>query len=176
MEAEVIALAEPAADVPWIVTLQMDAASQEWFDTLRREHYPAELNRIAAHLTLFHKLPQTAEVRAAVERVAGRAGFGMRVTGVRSLGRGVAFGVESAELMAVQRELAGEFRELLTAQDRQGFRPHVVVQNKVSAERARALKERLELEFRAFEVRAAGLELWRYLGGPWELAERIPFH
>ncbi len=166
MEAEV---------APYILTLEMDAASQERFDRLRREHYPAELNRIAAHLTLFHKLPQGAEVRDAVAKAALRPGFAMKVSGVRSLGRGVAYGVESRELVGVHERLAEEFGEWLTPQDRQGFRPHVVVQNKVSGAEAKALRERLEGEFEPFEVRAEGLALWLYLGGPWKLAERFEF-
>ena len=160
---------------PYILTLALEDEAQEWFDRQRKAYFPAALNRIAAHVTLFHQLPQEDWVRAAVEKAAGRVGFGVRVTGVRSLGRGVAYGLESAELMAVHGQLAGAFREVLTAQDRQGFRPHVVVQNKVSGDEAKVLKTRLEAEFRPFEVAATGLQLWHYLGGPWERAELYGF-
>ena len=171
MEAEVGA----AANVPYILTLRMDAESQARFDRLREAHYPAALNRIAAHVTLFHKLPQEAWVRAAVEGACEREGFAVRVTGVMSLGRGVAYRMESAELREVHAGLARAFREVLTAQDGQGFRPHVVVQNKVSAGEAKELRERLAGEFEAFPVQAVGLQLWRYLGGPWERAEGFLF-
>ena len=172
MEAQV----DVAAQAPLILTLKMDGASQARFERLRVEHYPAELNRIAAHLTLFHKLPQSVEVSSAVALAAAAVeGFAMKVTGLRSLGRGVAFGLESSELIALHSRLAGEFTEYLSAQDRQRFWPHVVVQNKTTGERARQLKERLEAEFRPFAVQAMGLQLWRYLGGPWELAEEFLF-
>ncbi len=49
-----------------------------------------------------------------------------------------------------------------------GVKPHVTVQNKVSPERARALREQLLATFSPFEVEGVGLSLWRYLGGPWE--------
>ncbi len=172
MEAQV----DVVAQAPYILTLKMDEASQAHFDRLRVEHYPAELNRIAAHLTLFHQLPQSAEVNSSVaSAAAAMQAFAMKVMGVRSLGRGVAFGMESAELMTLHRRLSGEFTEYLSAQDRQKFWPHVVVQNKTSGDRARELKRRLEAEFRPFAVQAVGLQLWRYLGGPWEFAEEFPF-
>lgn len=55
------------------------------------------------------------------------------------------------------------------------MRPHVTVQNKVSPQKARALRERLEQTFTPFEVRGEGLLLWRYLGGPWELVGEYLF-
>ena len=73
------------------------------------------------------------------------------------------------------RDWCGSFGEVLTGQDRQGFRPHVVVQNKVSGGEAKELLGRMQVEFRPFTVRAEGLQLWRYLGGPWELAEGFLF-
>ncbi len=132
-------------------------------------HYPAELNQIAAHLTLFHTLPGTAEVREVLEReAAALAAFPMRVSGVRSLGRGVAYFLESAELLELRRRLVREFEGGLTAQDTQGFRPHVVVQNKVSSEAAKALLGELTTQFQPWQVQAVGLGWWDYLGGPWE--------
>ena len=158
-----------------ILTAKLDERSQRFFEELRQRHYPAELNRIGAHLTMFHTLPDGEETRAAVRAAAARVGFGMRVTGLRSLGRGVAYSLESAELMGVQRGLAGQFAEVLSAQDKQKFVPHVVVQNKADSAKAKELKALLGAGFRAFEVRAEGLELWYYLGGPWKLAETFLF-
>ena len=89
----------------------------------------------------------------------------MRVTGVRSLGRGVAYTLASAELGRLHRELVERFGEVLTAQDRQAFRAHVVVQNKVTPEVARDLLRELEGTFAPWEVGAVGVDLWHYLGG-----------
>jgi 2'-5' RNA ligase len=152
-----------------ILTLEMDAVSQARFEAMRQKHYPAELNRIAAHLTLFHTLPASDAVRDVLtaEAAAVRP-FRMRVTGVRSLGRGVAFGLESSELVAMRARLARVFENELSAQDRQGFRPHVVVQNKVSAEEAKGLVGELSAGFAGWNVQAVGLGWWDYLGGPWE--------
>ena len=98
----------------------------------------------------------------------------MSATGVRSLGRGVAFVLESPRLGALRAELARRWGAWLTPQDRQAFRPHVTVQNKVSPADARALLERLQAGFAPFAVEGRALALWHYRGGPWEAAGRFP--
>ena len=159
-----------------ILTLRLDAGSQAHFERLRQAHYPRHLNRIAAHLTLFHTLPDIPEITAVLQREAdGRGAFGLEVTGLRSLGRGVAYKLVSPELRTVHATLATAFADHLTAQDRQPFQPHVVVQNKATAEAAKALLAELQGEFQPFAVQALGLDLWHYLGGPWELAQSFSF-
>ncbi len=159
-----------------VLTLEMDEPSQAWFEGLRQAHFPAHLNQIAAHLTMFHTLPDTAEVDEALQVAAEiRAPFAMQVTGLRFLGRGVAFQVGSRALLDLHAELAEAFREDLSAQDRQRFVPHVVVQNKATPERAKLLLAELQAGFQTRQVEAVGLQLWNYLGGPWKLAKRFGF-
>lgn len=149
-----------------ILTLRIDDVSQQYFDALRLEHFPAERNFLKAHLTLFHKLPDTPEI---VELISGWpvSTFVMRVTGLLNLGAGVAFRLEGTELAMLRAALSREFAEYLSPQDRQGFRGHVTVQNKTTPEMAGALLARLSADFVPFEVKALGLDLWYYLGGPW---------
>ena len=98
----------------------------------------------------------------------------MRVTGVQPLGRGAAYRLESAELAAVHAELRAAFAGVLTPQDRQPYRPHVTVQNKVDPAVARETVAALRAAFEPAEVRATGLGLWRYAGGPWvELSRHL---
>ncbi|HVG26601.1 MAG TPA: 2'-5' RNA ligase family protein [Acidobacteriaceae bacterium] len=159
-----------------VLTLALDAASQERFEELRQAHYPAALNRIGAHLTLFHTLPENEEVRGALTREAEALGsFAVPVAGVMSLGRGVALSLESAELLGLHGRLATAFARHLSRQDQQGFRPHVVVQNKVSGGEAKALLDELRAVFVPWEAEAVGLDWWDYLGGPWRLRERFAF-
>jgi 2'-5' RNA ligase len=152
-----------------VVTLLLDDAAQQRFDRLRAEHFPAQRNRLAAHVTLFHALPGEEEdaVRADLANVADRPPFDVAVTGVRFLGRGVAYELSSADLAAVRASLARAWAPWLTPQDRQKHRPHVTVQNKVAPDVARALHARLSGSFVPHSVTARGLGLWRYLGGPW---------
>ena len=156
---------------PLILTLRMDDLSQRNFDRLREEHFPGARNFIPAHLTLFHKLPgeQEREISQTLNDLCRRQPpFPLTATGLIFMGRGVGYRLESPALQSVREQLADAWRPWLGAQDRQGFRPHVTVQNKVPPEEARALHRRLEATFAPFEVGAEGLLLWRYLGGPWE--------
>ncbi|SDF30844.1 2'-5' RNA ligase superfamily protein [Blastococcus fimeti] len=168
----------PSADpAPLVVTLLLDDAAQDRFDRLRAQHFPPERNHLAAHVTLFHALPgaHLDAVRADLAAAADRPAFDVAVTGVRFLGRGVAYVLSSPEVAEVRDGLAAAWQPWLTPQDRQKHAPHVTVQNKVAPEVARALHERLSAEFVPETVRARGLGLWRYLGGPWEPVGEHPF-
>ena len=153
-----------------MVTLLLDDDAQRSFDRLRAAHFPPERNHLAAHVTLFHALPGdrleavSAELRAAAQRPP----FQVAVTGLRLLGRGVAYTLRSPQLADLREELASGWRSWLTRQDQQRHSPHVTVQNKVEPAAARLLHERLGASFVPWTAPARGLGLWRYLGGPWE--------
>jgi hypothetical protein len=163
---------------PLILTLGFDPATFERFDGERRRHFPEALNHIPAHATLFHHLPGEEE-RGVTETITALARTvpppEVAVTGLRFTGRGVAYVLESEALSQFRARLAKSFEASLTAQDRQGWRPHVTVQNKVTPERARALHADLQAGFAPFRFTSPGVLLWRYLGGPWEAAARIRF-
>ncbi len=163
---------------PLILTLAFDEATFARFNGERRRHFPEALNHIPAHATLFHHLPGDRE-RAVLETITALARTlpppDVAVTGLRFIGRGVAYVLDSEPLAAFRGRLAKEFAADLTAQDSQGWRPHVTVQNKVAPQVARALHESLEAGFEPFRFTAPALLLWRYLGGPWDRVARIPF-
>ncbi|HZB50151.1 MAG TPA: 2'-5' RNA ligase family protein, partial [Mycobacteriales bacterium] len=71
--------------------------------------------------------------------------------------------------------LAKAFEPYLTAQDRQGWRPHVTVQNKVTPAEARRTLAGLAAGFAPFEAVGTGLALWAYRGGPWAPLSRHLF-
>ena len=163
---------------PLILTLTLDEASFRFFDDLRRRHFPPERNFIPAHVTLFHHLPGEQEAATVGELesfCASLPPIPVAVTGLRSLGRGVAYTLEAPDLTALRRRLAALWQEWLTPQDRQGSRTHVTIQNKVSPEEARELLAALQSGFAPFTVRGEGLHLWRYLGGPWRLVRTFRF-
>jgi 2'-5' RNA ligase len=162
---------------PLIVTLTLEAPDQQRFDSLRAAHFPPERNHLAAHVTLFHALPGEHEeqVRQDLARAAETEPFRLRVTGLRSLGRGVAYVLDSDELTRLRQELRARWEPWLTPQDAQRHSPHVTVQNKVDPAQARALLAELRAGFVPYDVTARGLGLWRYLGGPWEAVEETRF-
>jgi 2'-5' RNA ligase len=87
----------------------------------------------------------------------------------------VAVTVDAAELTRLRGRLATIWQEWLSAQDRQGYRPHVTIQNKVSSDQARRLYDQLAAQWEPFTGRGEGLLLWRYMGGPWEPAGEFLF-
>ena len=164
-------------DRPLVITLALDASAQRRFDDERRAYFPTGRTAVGAHVTLFHAVPGRLEpaVRADLADVCRRAPFAVRVTEVMALGRGAGYRLEAAELADVHARLRERWHPDLTAQDRQGFRAHVTVQNKADAETARRTVARLRADFHPFDVTATGLELWRYDGGPWTSLARVAF-
>lgn len=163
---------------PIIITLQLDERSDAFFNAQRERYFPPAINFIPAHLTLFHNLPgpEFENVIRKTAKVAGtRPGFAMDVTELMKLGRGVAYKIASPELIELRAALAAEFDPWLIKQDRQKFRPHITVQNKVAPHEANALFDHLQSEFEPFKVQATGLQLWFYDGGPWSPAGAVAF-
>lgn len=153
-----------------IILAELGSADLTWLEALRRAHYPAERNRVPAHLTLFRSLPPSSEeeLRRRLSRAASAPAPEARLSGVMDLDSGVALRVTSPELAAIREELASDLRGLLTSQDAGGWTPHVTIQNKAEPQVARKLLRRLREQFEPHPIRIAGLQLVRYAGGPWE--------
>ena len=153
-----------------IVTAEIGGEDHAWLDRLRRAHYPTGRNQLPAHLAMFHALPPSAEAeaRSTLARMANERPPRASIEGLMDLGGGVAFRIASPDLNRIRDELADHFHGLLSAQDSGGWRPHITIQNKVPPKEARALKARLESDFRPLPLAISGLGLHRYLVGPWE--------
>lgn len=163
---------------PLILTALLAPPAQARFEALRRAHYPAELNQVPAHVSLFHHLPgrELAAVKRRLQAVCGLLPPPqVAVTGLKSLGRGVAFQLRTPELDAVRTELADGWQTLLIPQDRNGYRAHVTVQNKVSNAAARATFQALTAGFLPFETMAVAIAVWRYCDGPWQPLGQVAF-
>ncbi|WP_432769915.1 MAG: 2'-5' RNA ligase family protein [Sphingopyxis sp.] len=151
----------------------MGAADQRHFDTLRAAHFPPERNFLCAHITLFHQLPPSAlgEVDRLLRRIAADTPPpAARLRELYSLGKGVAYRIDSPDLLAIRERIADHFTGMLTAQDQGTPRLHITVQNKVAPAEARALLAELAAEFQPRPLTIAGLAAHRYLGGPWAAA------
>lgn len=168
----------PSAGAPIIVSAVFGRQDQGWFDAQRAAHFPPERNQLSAHLTLFHHLPPSAEAELKhrlVQETRGVRAPRARIGGLMSLGRGVAYRIESPDLVAIRHRLADAFAGLLTPQDAGGWRPHVTIQNKVQPNVAKLLLTSLSRDFVPREVEVAGLAAWWYRGGPWENISRHMF-
>lgn len=163
---------------PLIVTLRLDEQGFARFNSERERYFPAGRNLVPAHLTMFHHFPgsQYQEIADALASLAARTSpLKLLVASLRFMGNGVAYDVLSSELIDVRETIARRWSAHLTSQDTQAFRPHVTIQNKVPAEAAKALYQRLSETFEPFDVSGIGLQLWRYRGGPWEAVGEFAF-
>ena len=151
----------------------MGAADQRYFDKLRAAHVPPERNHLAAHITLFHQLPPSClgELDRLIRRIVGDTPPpAASLREVYSLGGGVAFRIDSPDLLAIRGRIADHFTGMLTQQDQGTPRLHITVQNKVAPAEARGLLEDLAADFQPRALSIAGLAAHHYLGGPWEPA------
>ena len=162
-----------AGAVPIIVTATMGAADQHHFNNLRAEHFPPERNHLAAHITLFHQLPPSSidELDRLIRRIsADTPPPAACLRDIYSLGGGVAYRIDSPDLLDIRDRIADHFSGMLTMQDQGTPRLHITVQNKVAPAEARALLAELAADFRPRPLMIAGLAAHHYLGGPWEQA------
>ena len=163
---------------PLIVTAAFDKTTFERLQTERRTHFPATQNKVPAHLTLFHALPAS-EAASVADRcrmvTRGEPAIQARATGLFNLGKGVAYRIDAPALVRLRAELADAWMPLLTSQDRAGFHPHVTIMNKAEPASAKLLLAALQAGFQPWSFTLIGLDLWRYLGGPWEAAGAFRF-
>lgn len=162
---------------PLILTLSLDDASFEFFNDLRQQHFPAERNFLTAHLTLFHHLPHTEHIIKTITEIAAQINspLALPVTGLMRLGGGVAYRLENAALIQLHKQLQQSFLPYLKPQDCQPLRPHITVQNKVTAAEAQKLYLQLQQDFTPFNASGRGFDLWAYRGGPWQWLHRFDF-
>jgi 2'-5' RNA ligase len=163
---------------PLILTLELDPHSFDILNKLRQEHFPPERNFLDAHITLFHKLPgeQEVSIKTTLKTLAdSTSAFELTFSTLRFLGKGVAANVESPELLELRKKLLTSWGSYLEAQDKQPFKPHVTIQNKVTSEEARVLLEHLQETWIPLTGQGTALLLWQYLSGPWKLVEKFSF-
>lgn len=163
---------------PYILTAELPGDVFAWADGLRKAHFPPERNHLAAHVTLFHAFAPSLreELRAMAAALAGEyAPPQAQVDGLLKLGGGTAIRLRSDGMSALRGRIADRFETMLTAQDQGTKVLHITVQNKVSAEAARALQAELGPMLMPRRFAFAGLGLHLYHGPHWEAVGIWPF-
>jgi hypothetical protein len=163
---------------PLILTARISESDLKPFDLLRQAHFPPHRNFLGAHMTMFHRLPGEYVAQIVEElsdAVKGKSAIVVEVAGLRHLGAGVAFTIESPELHMVHARLKAAFGRWLGPQDGQKWQPHITIQNKVSRSTADSLYQGLTSTFRPHPITIVGLDLWKYLNGPWKLENSVMF-
>ena len=170
----------------YILTLLTDAAHHKRMTAIRDQYFPKRINKLEAHLTLFHALPASrmdSDLIPVIKSVASSTSA-FKVHAVRPfrLKRGVAISVAkntgSAQAQEVHNALQRPWldAEFLSEQDRGGCRVHYTVMNKVEDEAViqKALGD-LGNDFRGDWGTAEGLGLWKYDRGFWRWEQRFDF-
>lgn len=160
----------------YIITLQLQPDAAAFFNQMRRQYYPAHANEVHAHLTLFYRLPaDEPQIITSLTTMVAQPSFVLQVNEVKRYTHGIAYTLMSAELQLLHEALQILWEPWLIPRDRQPLRPHVTIMNQVTAFKAQQAHEQLTADFRPFEVTATGIQVWRYLKGPWKLAGEYPF-
>lgn len=162
-----------------IVTAWIEPDDLMIFNRLRQRLFPAHLNKLTAHLTLFHHIPPAERqsfIRTAKSYTAGCAPMQAEVLPPYLLGRGVAYQIESQRLSNLRLKLRDDYLSHLTDQDKvRGKRLHITVQNKVSSSEAKQTLSSLLAAYESRELGIRGLQFYRYDGGPWTLLDECSF-
>ncbi|NEQ26387.1 MAG: 2'-5' RNA ligase family protein, partial [Microcoleus sp. SIO2G3] len=125
---------------PLILTLKLDQIAFDRLNALRQRYFPPERNFLPAHITLFHALPgdRLDSIEQHLQAVCDETrSLHLQFLRLRSLGKGVAAEIECPPLISLHQHLATDWQAWLSPQDRQKFKPHVTIQNKVTPEEAR---------------------------------------
>lgn len=163
---------------PIVLNGMMGAASQHYFDQIRRAHFPVPHDAAPAHITLFRHLPPSAadEISHRVRAIAAEyRAFEARLGAPYLLERGVAFALHSPDLHAIWHRLAQELEGLLIGSDQAEPHFHVTVQNHRPRAEARALLAHLQKQEGPSAVPIIGLTLSRHSGSVKDRPDAIKF-
>ncbi|KAK0287628.1 hypothetical protein LTR35_004103 [Friedmanniomyces endolithicus] len=173
-------------DAVYIVTLLTDQPHHDRMTRLRTRYFPKRINKLDAHLTLFHALPGSkleSSVIPVLQDVAQHTvPFRLLATKPFRLKHGIALSVAKNEGARQAQEVHRALLEpwlkqgFLSEQDRGGCNVHYTIMNKVDDELevAKALEEVRE-SFKPDNGTAEGLGLWRYDRGWWRWERRFDF-
>lgn len=178
---------ESENEAVYILTLMTDQAHHERMTALRKRYFPPKLNKLDAHLTLFHALPESkleGSIIPTIQHVASQTTpFSVTAKTPGQLGKhGIGIFVPRNSGGDQVREVHSALQESwkrdgwLSTQDSGGMKAHYTIMNKVDdeSEVQKAFGE-VKKAFRADEGLAEGLGLWRYDRGWWRWVQGFYF-
>lgn len=171
--------AQTDEETVYVLTLSTDKRLHERMTALRNQYFPRKINKLAAHLTLFHALPESkleSSVIPLLKDVSAKTSpFAIKADNPFRLNKGFAVsisgrigGTQAKQVhQALQNVWKGE--GFLSDQDAGGCRLHYTLMNKVDdeVEISEAYTSLLD-HWRAETGTAGGLALWRYDRGFWK--------
>ena len=166
----------------YILALHTDAPHHEAMTALRTQHFPPKINKLAAHITLFHALPSSQ-----LELIISDLGSVTRTTAPFAITTGKAFrlrhgvGIEAHMTPAtaakdIHNTLRSNWKSFLSKQDLGGFKAHYTIQNKVDEEQnVVECLEKVKSNFTGSEGTVDGLVLYKYDRGWWKREREFLF-
>lgn len=156
---------------------------------LRKQYFPKHLNKLEAHLTLFHALPGSkldSTVIPTILSVARRtAPFKLRANKVMRMKRGLGIALAKTQGADQTKEVHAQLREAwlqggqrwLSEQDRGGLgHVHYTIMNKVDdVEDVEKAQDEVEKSYKGDVGVAEGLVLFRYDRGFWRWERKFEF-
>lgn len=162
----------PTKEIPLVVTLKIDEPSQLFFNEKRIVFFPAHVNYVDAHITLFHKLPaNNKDIETELIAFAKHASFELRITDISLTETSVSYSITSTILQHLHIKMQLKFDRFLNRNDRKILKPHITIQNKVTAYKAQKTQALLLKDFKPFLVNAVGFTSWYYVKGYWAKKE-----
>jgi mannose-1-phosphate guanylyltransferase len=171
----------------YVLTLSTSPELHDAMDRLRNKYYPAELNKVGAHLTLFHALPESKmdDIISGIRSVTqATSAYEVEASHVWSTNSIVAIKVHhhtaTNDTERIHATLRSRWANFLSKQDSGKVKLHYTLMGKVRDKEMieAAFKEiRDQVEGREIETRgmATGLTLWKYRRGYWESPNVFPF-
>lgn len=184
----------------YVLTLLSDSAHHEYMTQLRQQYFPPKINKLEAHITMFHALPESKMdheiVPKLVQLTRNTQPYRIRAHEAFRLSKGVGISVlddidyadtgkqKRNMTRIIHAELRKKWAGWLSEQDSKPPRLHYTVMNKVSDEKKiqEALQD-LQQRFSApvkdqpeVEGQVTGLTLWRYeRSGHWTNPKHFKF-
>ena len=153
-----------------ILALRTDTDHHKHMTALRKQYFPATLNKLEAHVALFRALPgsQLSAIDSDMEEIGqSLKPFRIRTTKAFALGHGVAMHVHAPEVTELFNRLKHRWEGLLSKQD-QSFKAHYTLQNKVEKAVAEKILQEVRETFRGSEGIVTGLSCFKYDKSFWE--------
>jgi len=170
----------------YVLTLLTDDAHQKRMTALRKNYFPPKLNKLGAHLTLFHALPESkleSTIIPTIKRVSAEwQPFSVNAAKPFRMKKGIAISVPKNQGGDLAQKVHGallgawEGEGWLSEQDAGGMRAHYTIMNKVDdeGEVADAMEE-VSGSWKGDRGTVVGLGLWRYERGYWKWVEAFEF-
>lgn len=170
----------------YVLTLLTDAEHQKRMTALRNKYFPSKLNKLGAHLTLFHALPESkleSTIIPTIKRtVAEWKPFGVNAAKPFRMKKGIAISVPKNQGGDLAQKVHGallaawEGEGWLSEQDAGGMRAHYTIMNKVDdEEKVAGAMEEVSTDWKGDRGTVVGLGLWRYEKGYWRWVEAFDF-